>query len=337
MPANRRLLAAILGAQGHHLLEAGHGAEALATVRIAHPDLVITDVLMPVMDGYEFVRQLRLDPATARIPVVFHTANYGEREARELALTSGVAWVLVRPAPSRDVLRVVNLALSGESETGLPTAATPVQPQIDRGHLRLLTDKLSEKAEDLRNSNAMLRALINIGLQLSSEQDPDRLLESVCGSACELFDATYAHLAIVDPANDTIRRFVTCGTGATNWLAPGNPIAGVLARVVAERRTFREDNPGGEPSALALPLGHPEARALLAVPITSASRCYGWICLVSNDGRAFDGGDEDLALALAGQVGRLYELEHQTIRRVSAESEVRRLSVALRSGEDGTS
>ena len=54
------------------------------------PDLVITDVLMPVMDGYEFVRQLRLDPATSAIPVVFYTAHYGEREARALALSSGV-------------------------------------------------------------------------------------------------------------------------------------------------------------------------------------------------------------------------------------------------------
>ena len=43
----------------------------LAAVRAERPDLVITDVLMPVMDGYEFVRQMRLDPATSGIPVVF--------------------------------------------------------------------------------------------------------------------------------------------------------------------------------------------------------------------------------------------------------------------------
>jgi CheY-like chemotaxis protein len=329
MPANRRLLAAILGAQGHRLLEATNGADALAVVRAGKPDLVITDVLMPVMDGYEFVRQLRLDSATARIPVVFHTANYGEREARELALTSGVAWVLTRPAPARDVLRVVNLALRGESETGTPTDATPVHPHIEGGHLRLLTDKLSEKAEDLRNSNIMLRALINIGLQLSSEQDPDKLLQSVGGSACELFGATYATLGIMEPASGTVRRFVTFGTDATPWLEAGNPVSGILARVVSEWRPFRQDNPSGNAAALELPAGHPEARSIMAVPITSASHCFGWLCLVSNDGRSFAGDDEDLAMALAGQVGRLYELEHQVRGRVSAESALRRLSAEM--------
>jgi CheY-like chemotaxis protein len=55
---------------------------------------VITDVLMPVMDGYEFGRRLRLDPKASRIPVLFYTAPYGEREARALAQSSGVPWVL---------------------------------------------------------------------------------------------------------------------------------------------------------------------------------------------------------------------------------------------------
>ena len=86
LSANRKFLIAILGHEGHRLIEAADGHAGLAAVRAERPDLVITDVLMPVMDGYEFVRQLRLDPATSPIPVVFYTAHYGEREARELAL-----------------------------------------------------------------------------------------------------------------------------------------------------------------------------------------------------------------------------------------------------------
>ena len=50
-------------------------ARGLPAARAEHPDLVITDVLMPVMDGYELVRQLRLDPATGAIPVMFYTAH----------------------------------------------------------------------------------------------------------------------------------------------------------------------------------------------------------------------------------------------------------------------
>ena len=105
----------LLRHHGHRLLEAADGSEGLAAVQAEHPDLVITDVLMPVMDGYEFVRQLRLDPATSGIPVVFYTAHYGEREARALALSSGVSDVLTKPAESAEVLRIVGRLLAGES------------------------------------------------------------------------------------------------------------------------------------------------------------------------------------------------------------------------------
>ena len=163
-----------------------------------HPDLVITDVLMPVMDGYEFVRQLRLDPATSGIPVVFYTAHYGEREARALALSSGVSYVLTKPTESAEVLGIVARVLDGESGAGVPSDASPLTTAFDREHLRLVTDKLSETAGDLRAANARLRALINIGLELASERDSDRMLQNVCVSARDLFGATYVTLGILD-------------------------------------------------------------------------------------------------------------------------------------------
>jgi len=115
LAANRKFLVTLLRSRGHQLHEAADGAEALAAARAEHPDLVITDVLMPVMDGYELVRQLRLDPVTSGIAVVFHTAHYGAREARELALSSGVSYVLTKPAEPAEVLTIVDRVLSREA------------------------------------------------------------------------------------------------------------------------------------------------------------------------------------------------------------------------------
>src|SRR4029077_20225715 len=90
-PANREYLVTLLGYGGHRLLEAADGAEALATARAEHPDLVIADILMQTMDGYEFVRQLRADPAVAATPVIFCTDHFHEREGQALAHAFGVS------------------------------------------------------------------------------------------------------------------------------------------------------------------------------------------------------------------------------------------------------
>ena len=340
--ANREVLVTLLRYHGHRLLEAADGREALTVVQAEHPDLVISDVLMPVIDGYEFVKQLRLDPATRGIRVVFYTAHYVEPDARSLALSSGVSFILTKPAETPEVLKIVERALSGESQTSTPSGVAPLTTAFDREHLRLVTDKLSEKAGDLGTANARLKALIDIGLELASERDPDRLLERVCIAARDLFDATYITLGIVDLTDRTVRRFVTCGggagggIGASDWIKIGDSVSGILGTVIAERRTLR-GNPGGDPPVPPFPQFHPDVQAFVAAPIASPAHVYGWICLVGNEGRTFSEDDEHLVMALAGQAGRIFEngyfhavaqkrteeLELQIIERKQAELAVR--------------
>jgi PAS domain S-box-containing protein len=306
LAANREFLAAVLRHEGHRLLEAADGGEGLAAAQAEHPDLVITDVLMPVMDGYELLRRLRLDPATRDVPVVFYTAHYAEREARALALAGGVAHVLTKPALTETVLEIVGKALSGAAETETPSGPAALPARFAQEHLRLLTDKLSEKTGDLRAANARLRALINIGLDLASEREPVRLLEGVCNDARELFAATYVTLGILDRDNGTLQRLFT-SAGAGIGISAGDPAPGILGTVIAERRTMRGENPRGDPTALGLPALHPEIRAFLAAPVASPAQVYGWICLVGNQARAYTEEDHHHELPHSGQVGRIYE------------------------------
>jgi CheY-like chemotaxis protein len=140
-PTNREVLVTLLGYGGHRLLEAADGAEALAAAKARRPDLVIADILMPTMDGYEFVRRLRADPAVAATRVIFYTAHYHEREARSLADACGVRHILTKPAEPEAVLRTVGDALG----VAVPTPPSPPLEQFDREHLRVLTDKLSRR------------------------------------------------------------------------------------------------------------------------------------------------------------------------------------------------
>jgi CheY-like chemotaxis protein len=69
-PDLRFLLRRIFERAGYEVVEASHGGDALEAVRASLPDLVVTDIMMPVMDGVELIRRLRAHPATAEIPIV---------------------------------------------------------------------------------------------------------------------------------------------------------------------------------------------------------------------------------------------------------------------------
>jgi len=69
-PAQRFILRRIFERAGHEVTDAGHGAAALQALQESVPDLVVTDMMMPVMGGGELIRRLRCEPATAGIPIL---------------------------------------------------------------------------------------------------------------------------------------------------------------------------------------------------------------------------------------------------------------------------
>jgi two-component system cell cycle sensor histidine kinase/response regulator CckA len=117
---------------------------------------------------------------------------------------------------------------------------------------------------------------------------------------------------------------IACGAAATHWIKTGDAVPGILGTVIAERRTLRGANRGGDPARLDLPVQHPEVRAFLATPVASPTRAYGWICVVRNAGPPFTRADEHVIRALTGQVGRIFELEQEILERTRAEDPLRR-------------
>lgn len=143
-PPSLSALTAALALGNHRVVEAKDGVEALAKARAEHFDLVISDILLPRMDGFEFVRQMRNIPASALTPVIFTMATYDQAEARSLAAACGVKYFLPRPSTSEETLEAVATALSEP-----PPAATEAGPESERIHTRLLTEKLDKRVEEL--------------------------------------------------------------------------------------------------------------------------------------------------------------------------------------------
>ncbi len=142
---DRELVATVLGYAGYIVLEAATGEAAIELARAERPDLIIADILMPDMDGYEFVRALRSDPAIASTRVLLCTATYDVEEVRRFAEACGVTQILAKPCPNEELVRVVGEVL--ESPRFLP-APLPAA-EFEREHLRLLNGKLIEKVEAL--------------------------------------------------------------------------------------------------------------------------------------------------------------------------------------------
>ncbi|MGZ5185522.1 MAG: response regulator, partial [Caldimonas sp.] len=304
--SNRELIVTLLKHAGHESIEAADGYAALELVRTGHPDLVVCDILMPTMDGFEFVRSVRADPAIAGTRVIFCTATFLEEEARRLAQSCGVSQVLLKPCEPEDVLRAISTTLSDATAPELPNDDVV----FDREHQRLLADKLVEKVEQLERANRRLSALNELNVQLASERDPQALLDKVCRGARDILGARFAVLGVEEAGHAAPTPVTTSGiTDADSWRMKQSCTDARLPRaVMLEHAPRRFDNPGGDPLAIGLSGDYPPVHSGLIVPIASLTRVHGWILLIDKLGaEGFSEEDERLLSSLAAQTGRIHE------------------------------
>lgn len=160
-PENLYLLRSLLAGYGYEVVEASHGAAALELARQQPPDLVITDLLMPVMDGFTLLREWKADPKLRAIPLLVYTATYTEPEDEQLARDLGADAFLVKPAEPEPFLEELRGLLEQARQRPMRAAEPAPLPdpaQLEERYARALLRKLEKKCAELRETNRALQS-----------------------------------------------------------------------------------------------------------------------------------------------------------------------------------
>ena len=155
---NLYYLQALLGANGYELIAARNGAEALNAALATPPDLVIADILMPVMDGFTLCRRWRGEPRLAAIPFVFYTATYTDPKDRELGMSIGANEFLAKPVEPDALVQIVRDLLKQKEMGVLPDhSSTAAEGDVFlREYNAALIRKLEDKLVELEATNQRL-------------------------------------------------------------------------------------------------------------------------------------------------------------------------------------
>ncbi|MBD8527766.1 EAL domain-containing protein [Pseudomarimonas arenosa] len=330
--SHRDLLRSLLTYAGHRVVTANDGLEGLERAREQRPDLIICDVLMPIMDGYEFVRQLRLEPQIADTEVVLSTAYFHEHEAYRLAQRVGVRRVLSKPCEPDELLSLIEQIFSQPPEISTPSA----DQDLDRQQRRLFVDQLIATANTLERVDRTLIDYVDLNLALAELRSSDSMAEALANGAKQLLSARYAVAAMYSPSSfaDTAA-FVVGYRSATDSAAwrefdPLRLKAADCAPGVDGAIRFL-----GQPNLrqlAGLPAHFPPFKQAIAVPILSPDRRYGWLLLADSvDGHDFSEREAALIATLAAHAGRIYE-NQQLLERARRHADQLQTEVAMRIG-----
>jgi PAS domain S-box-containing protein/putative nucleotidyltransferase with HDIG domain len=222
---NLYMLQVLLEGHGYEVVTAGNGAEALEAARRDPPDVLITDILMPVMDGFTLCRQWKEDEVLKAIPFVFYTATYTDPKDEELAMSLGAERFIVKPVEPDMFVGMLREVLENYKAGRLAVPREPVEEEAvyfreyNEALIRKLENKMlqleeanrtleleiakrKQSEERIAHLNAVLRAIRSVNQLIVREKDRDPLLQGTCDRLIETRGYHNAWSALFDESGE---------------------------------------------------------------------------------------------------------------------------------------
>jgi DNA-binding response OmpR family regulator len=185
VPDILRLLEETLKFKGYNAVTARNGQEALDLIKRERPALIITDIMMPKLDGFGLVHRLRINPETRDIPVIFLTATYVALEDKAFALNIGVTRFIEKPVNFEKFLETINQLLT----QGAPSAPAPMsEADFYNGYRQRLEQKLTQKNTQIARDERLLSTIseeekpafkISLQFAMNERDELQRLLDEI--------------------------------------------------------------------------------------------------------------------------------------------------------------
>jgi CheY-like chemotaxis protein len=302
-PQARDLIVDVLSGSGHRIIVSSNGEEALRLAKSNKLDLIVTDILMPSIGGYEFVSLLRSDPQTADMQILFSAADYLRSEAQSLAEACGVPWILLKETDRTAILPAVNLALARKSNRIATTAGRAAA---------------AVSAPEAKRSTAPSRQEIaELTCQMSPDLNPERLVQRFLDGARRLMLAEVAVVSInQEPTSENYFNLMSSSQELTDVHLAAE-LANTLKRLAARESSLKTGRTTN---------GEDSPKSLISAAVRSGDRHLGWLCFHNSSAdAAFTTEHCRAASALGVHLGSAYSasLKFQESSARSAELEKR--------------
>ena len=292
-PDNLYVLERLLKSHGHQVLQADHGQLALEIARRDRPDLLLLDVMIPDLDGFEVVRRLREDPVTQAIPVILLTANAPDQRLKIQGLNLGADEYLTQPINNRELLARIRALL-----------------------------RTKQVQDDLVTANRQLRALLDVIQAGTSTLDLGKVGQRLVDGAVRAAGVEAGGIWLVrDSELDCLAELGYPADRVDERLSLETTAEDLFCRVVYEREVAY-----GDPADLygdCHPYGR-ELKAAIVLPLVHRDEVVGVLQLGTTRPREFATGDLAFLRALASaaaasvQNARLFEETDRQRQRLQA-------------------
>ncbi|EGV52475.1 GAF domain-containing protein [endosymbiont of Riftia pachyptila] len=224
------MLRVLLEGHGHAVVSASNGEDALKAARKSPPDIIISDIMMPVMDGFRLCCEWMTDERLQNIPFVFYSATYTETKDEEFALSLGAARFIIKPTEPDKFMKIIQSVVrdldAGKIELRTPTLRTG--EEVLRLYDERLINKLEKKTlalekeiterkraeEKLHKANRLYATLSQVNQAIVKERDKQKLFQTICNIAIKFGKFRLVWIGLLDEENQLVDPVAFSGEGS---------------------------------------------------------------------------------------------------------------------------